>query len=248
MTDILNNLEIAKKAAHEAGNILLNLKAELNKENTSSGKDIKLKADIEAEKLIKEYLLSKSDIPILGEETGASIDDLGKTFWVVDPLDGTANYSRNIPICCVSIALISNLKPVIGVIYDFNNDDIYEGSIDSEAKLNNTNIYVNNSSKKSESILLTGLPLLTDYSDTALLDMVKDFQLWKKVRMIGSAAMAAAYVASAKADMYKEQGSFLWDIAAGAVIVNAAGGCAKITNQKENYQVDVTFSNKELIL
>ena len=127
MTNILKNLEIAKKAAHEAGNILVNLKAELNKENISSGKDIKLKADIEAEKLIKEYLLSKSDIPILGEETGASISNLGKTFWVVDPLDGTANYSRNIPICCVSISLISNLEPVIGVIYDFNNDDIYEG-------------------------------------------------------------------------------------------------------------------------
>ena len=247
MTDILNNLDIAKKAAHEAGNILVNLKAELNQENISSGKDIKLRADIEAEKLIKEYLLSKSDIPILGEETGASVSNLGKTFWVVDPLDGTANYSRNIPICCVSIALISNLDPVIGVIYDFNNDDIYEGSIESKAKLNNTYIYVNNNSKKNESILLTGLPLLTDYSDTALLDMVKDFQLWKKVRMIGSAAMAAAYVASAKADMYKEQGSFLWDIAAGAATVNAAGGIANITNQKENYQVDVAFSNKELV-
>jgi myo-inositol-1(or 4)-monophosphatase len=247
MVNILKNLEIAKKAAHEAGYILVNSKAELNKENISSGKDIKLKADIEVEKLIKEYLLSKSDIPILGEETGASLSDLGKIFWVVDPLDGTANYSRNIPICCVSIALICNLEPVIGVIYDFNNDDIYEGSIESKAKLNNTNIYVNNNSKKDESILLTGLPLLTDYSDTALLDMVKDFQLWKKVRMIGSAAMAAAYVASAKADMYKEQGAFLWDIAAGAAIVNAAGGYAQITNQKENYQVDVAFSNKELI-
>ena len=247
MNNILKNLEIAKKAAREAGDILVNLKAELNKENTSSGKDIKLEADIEAEKLIKECLLSKSDIPILGEETGASVSNLGKTFWVVDPLDGTANYSRNIPICCVSIALISDLEPVIGVIYDFNNDDIYEGSTESKAKLNNTDIYVNNNSKKDESILLTGLPLLTDYSDTALLDMVKDFQLWKKVRMIGSAAMAAAYVASGKADMYKEQGAFLWDIAAGAAIVNAAGGYAQINNQKENYQVDVAFSNRKLI-
>jgi myo-inositol-1(or 4)-monophosphatase len=246
MTDILNNLEIAKNAALEAGNMLLNLKGDLNKENISSGKDIKLKADIEAEKLIKKYLQSKSDIPILGEETGASVSDLGEIFWVIDPLDGTANYSRNIPICCVSIALISDFEPVIGVIYDFNNDDIYEGSIESEAKLNNTNIYVNNNTKKNVSILLTGLPLLTDYSDITLLNMVKDFQLWKKVRMIGSAAMAAAYVASAKADMYKEQGSFLWDVAAGAAIVNAAGGFAKITNQKENYQVDVAFSNKNL--
>ena len=247
MIDILKSLEIAKESALSAGKLLINSKKDLNFEKSSEGKDIKLKADHEAENLIKKYISSHSSYPILGEETGSSVETLGETFWVVDPLDGTANYSRNIPICCVSIALISNLKPVIGVIYDFNNDELYEGSIESEAKLNNINIYVNNSSKKSESILLTGLPLLTDYSDTALLNMVKDFQLWKKVRMIGSAAMAAAYVASAKADMYKEQGSFLWDIAAGAAIVNAAGGYAKITNQKENYQVDVAFSNKKLI-
>ncbi|MDA9143138.1 inositol monophosphatase family protein [Gammaproteobacteria bacterium] len=246
MIDILSYLEIAKKAATKVGDILLDLKTDLNQENNSSGKDIKLKADIEAEKLIKKYLLSKSDVPILGEETGASVTNLGKTFWVVDPLDGTANYSRNIPICCVSISLISDLQPVIGVIYDFNNNDIYEGSTESKAKLNNKNIYVNNNSKKNESILLTGLPLLTDYSDAALLGMVKDFQLWKKVRMIGSAAIAAAYVASGKADMYKESGAFLWDVAAGAAIINAANGEALITNQKDNYQVDVAFTNKNL--
>ena len=246
MSNILDNLELAKNAAIKAGSMLLNSKTDLNQENTSDGKDIKLVADIEAETLIKAYLSSNSDIPILGEESGASVRDLGKIFWVIDPLDGTANYSRNIPICCVSIALISDLQPVIGVINDFNNNDMYEGSIETEAKLNNKKIMVNNNSKKNESILLTGLPLLTDYSDDALLNMVRDFQLWKKVRMIGSAAMASVYVASGKADMYKEQGAFLWDIAAGASIVNAAGGIANITNQKENYQVDVAFSNKDL--
>jgi len=246
MSNILDNLELAKNAAIKAGSMLLNSKTDLNQENTSDGKDIKLVADIEAEILIKAYLSSNSDIPVLGEESGASVRDLGKTFWVIDPLDGTANYSRNIPICCVSIALISDLQPVIGVINDFNNNDMYEGSIETEAKLNNKKIMVNNNSKKNESILLTGLPLLTDYSDDALLNMVRDFQLWKKVRMIGSAAMASVYVASGKADMYKEQGAFLWDIAAGASIVNAAGGIANITNQKENYQVDVAFSNKDL--
>ena len=64
--------------------------------------------------------------------------------------------------------------------------------------------------------------------------------------MIGSAAMASAYVASGKADLYKESGSFLWDIAAGAAIVNAANGKAIISNRKDNYQVDVTFTNKYL--
>lgn len=246
MVDILQNLEIAKKATLRAGHILLECKNDLNKEKNSSGKDIKLKADIEAEKLIKEYISLHSEIPILGEETGSSISKLGKTFWVIDPLDGTANYSRNIPICCVSIALISNYEPVIGVIFDFNNKDMYEGSVETPAMLNNRRIHVSQNTEKHQSILLTGLPLLTDYSDDALLDMVKDFKSWKKIRMIGSAAMASVYIASGKADMFKEKGSFLWDVAAGASIVNAAGGSAIISNQQENYQVDISFSNKYL--
>ena len=73
--------------------------------------------------------------------------------------------------------------------------------------------------------------------------MIKDFQNWRKVRMIGSAAMASAYIASGKADLYKEKKTYLWDVAAGAAIVNAAGGEAMMTNQNENFQVDVRFSN-----
>jgi myo-inositol-1(or 4)-monophosphatase len=138
------------------------------------------------------------------------------------------------------------MQPVIGVIYDCNNDDLYEGSIDSPARLNGDVIEVNTNLDAKESILLTGLPLLTDYSDSALIAMAKDFQKWKKVRMIGSAAMAAAYVASGKADMYKESGAFLWDVAAGAAIINAANGEALLLNQKDNYQVDVAFTNKNL--
>ena len=246
MIDILINLNLAKSAALEAGKILINSKTNLNIENTSDGKDIKLKADIEAEEFIKRHISSKSNFPMLGEETGKSVEDLGKSFWVIDPLDGTANYSRGIPICCVSIALIHDMQPVIGVIYDFNNEDLYEGSLNSSACLNGEAIEVNNNTDEKESILLTGLPLLTDYSDSALVSMTKDFQKWKKIRMIGSAAMASAFVASGKADMYKESGAFLWDVAAGAAIINAANGEALITNQKDNYQVDVAFTNKNL--
>ena len=246
MIDILINLNLAKSAALEAGKILINSKTNLNIENTSDGKDIKLKADIEAEEFIKRHISSKSNLPMLGEETGKSVEYLGKSFWVIDPLDGTANYSRGIPICCVSIALIHDMQPVIGVTYDFNNEDLYEGSLNSSACLNGEAIEVNNNTDEKESILLTGLPLLTDYSDSALVAMTKDFQKWKKIRMIGSAAMASAYVASGKADMYKESGAFLWDVAAGAAIINAANGEALIINQKDNYQVDVAFTNKNL--
>jgi len=241
-----NELAIAKKSAIEAGSLLLRNKKTLNQEILSTKKDIKLKADILAEKVIKTIIENESDYPILAEESGFSSNIDSSTFWVVDPLDGTANYARNIPICCVSIALISDLKPILGVIYDFINDDLYEGSIHTKALLNSKKISVSQVKDSSEGILITGLPNNTDYSDSALLKMVKDFQNWRKVRMIGSAAMASVYVASGKADLYTEKKTYLWDIAAGAAIVNAAGGETSIVNQNENFQVDVHFSNSHL--
>ena len=242
-----HELLIAIKASLEAGKMLLSNKKDLNKATFTSSKDIKLEADVSAERLIKAILKKESIYPILAEESGKSVDDLGSTFWVVDPLDGTANYSRDIPICCVSIALIKDLEPVMGVIYDFNNDDLYEGSIYQSALSNGNVLNTSSITKPRDGILVTGLPNNTDYSDEAMLKMIKDFQDWKKVRMIGSAAMASVYVASGKADLYKEFGTYLWDIAAGAAIINAAGGRADIKNRRENFQVDAYFSNSKIV-
>ena len=239
-------LETAKKAALAAGQILLEQKNNLNKAIFSSNTDIKLEADIVAEKLIKEILTDETSFPILAEESGQSSDQLSDIFWVVDPLDGTANYSRNIPICCVSIALIKNMEPVLGVIYDFSNNDLYEGSVNTLAMQNGLEIKVSDISNQGEGILITGLPNKTDYSDEALLKMVKDFQGWRKVRMIGSAAIGSVYIASGKADVYKESRTYFWDVAAGAAIVQAAGGTASISNQNKDFQVDVYFSNSKI--
>jgi len=244
--DLHKEIQTAKDAAKAAGKLLDVNKKDLNQSTYSSDTDIKLKADVEAENLIKSILISKSTFPILAEESGQSENNLEETFWVVDPLDGTANYTRDIPLCCVSIALMHKMEPVIGVVYDFNNNNLYEGSFDGEAKLNGSIIKVSDINEPKEGILVTGLPNNTDYSDSALLKMVKDFQEWRKVRMIGSAAIASCYVASAKADVYKEFGTYLWDVAAGAAIVNAAGGKAEITNFRDNYQVDVHFSNSKI--
>ena len=246
MHDYKKELDTAKKAATKAGHILLSNKSNLNKILSTPRKDTKLQADVSAEAVIEDIIKSESTLPILAEESGLSSEKISSTFWVVDPLDGTANYSRNIPICCVSIGLISDLKPVLGVIYDFHNDELYEGSIDTKALLNNNEISVSKVENFHDGVLLTGLPNNTDYSDSALLKMVKDFQNWRKVRMIGSAAMASAYVASGRADVYTEKKTYLWDIAAGAAIVNAAGGEASIVNQNENFQVDAYFSNSHL--
>ena len=240
-------IEIAIKAAKSAGQFLKKDKNNLNLQIKSNPKDTKLMADIESEKLILDILNSQSTYPILAEEGGKSSENLGEIFWVVDPLDGTANYNRNIPICCVSIGLVKNMKPLIGVIFDFNNDDLFIGdNINKFALLNDKKITVSNIHNKADGVLITGLPFNTDYSDKALGKLISDMQTWKKVRMIGSAAMASCYVASGKADLYEENGIYLWDILAGAAIVESAGGKAVIKNIKEDFQVDVIFSNSKI--
>ena len=246
-TKFEKEIEIAIKAAKSAGKYLLQERKNLNLKIKSDPRDTKLIADIESEKLILDILSSESKYSVLAEEAGKSSDNLGEIFWVVDPLDGTANYNRNIPICCVSIGLISNMKPLIGVIYDFNNDDLYVGdSINNSTTVNNIKIHVSDIQNKQDGVLITGLPFNTDYSDKALGKLISDMQTWKKVRMIGSAAMASCYVASGKADLYQENGIYLWDILAGAAIVESAGGKAVIKNIKEDFQVDVIFSNSKI--
>ena len=243
--EVLKEHHIAKKASVLAGKLLLNKNSIT--EIFSSDKDIKLTADIQAEQSIKDIISAESSYPILAEESGKSVEKLGDTYWIIDPLDGTANYSRSIPISAVSICLMHQLNPVLGVIYDFNNDHLYEGSIVSDALLNNQKIKVSTVDNSKSGILITGLPNNTDYSDKALTKMIRDFQDWRKVRMLGSAAMAAAFVASGKADVYKEKNSYIWDIAAGAAIVKAAGGYVSLTNQNESFQVDVFFSNGHIL-
>ena len=145
-------LVIAKKAASTAGDILLNKKDTLNNSIFSSNRDVKLKADIASENLIKEIIENESPFPILAEESGKSVQNLGDTFWVVDPLDGTANYARDIPLCCISIALMHKMIPALGVIYDFNNNDLYQGYLGGEAKLNEKAIKASGTILPSEGI------------------------------------------------------------------------------------------------
>ena len=238
-------LEIAKSAALAGGKYLLDNQGKDLQILCNDGRDIKLQLDTDTEKVIKQNIASQSSFPILGEETGlsAGIDEF---YWVVDPLDGTSNFVRNIPISCVSIALMQNLTPIVGAIYDFNHDDLYFGHQESKAFVNKVQIHVSEYSAKNQSTLVTGIPAKTNYSDDEFKTLIEDFQCWKKVRMIGSAAMASIYVASGKADTYKENGIFLWDIAAGAAIVNAAGGVAVISNIQDDHRVDAKFTNQFL--
>lgn len=149
LTDLSKELALAKKAAKDAGLFLVNNRNQLNEELFSTSKDTKLKADIESENLIKKIIKASSKYPILAEESGKSVSDLGETFWVIDPLDGTANYNRKIPVCCVSIALVKEMRPILGVVYDFNNDHLYSADkFSNSSKMNDEIIKVSSNDKK----------------------------------------------------------------------------------------------------
>ena len=237
----LNELkDLAVSTALEAGDFLNRNKLEKKEVYKEEGRDIKLIIDQDTEKLIRSNL-QVTDIPILGEEYGGDIAD-GK-YWVIDPIDGTANYFRGLNECCVSIALMEGNEALIGVIYNFNNDQMYTAIKDHGAFLNNEKIYVSEIASKNKASITTGFPASETIESS--INFLEDLKGWKKVRMFGSAALSCAYVASGKCDYYAEKGVYLWDIAAGICLVREAGGCADFELiDKERYEV--VFSNNML--
>ena len=232
--------DLAVDTARQAGDFLSQSKLEKKEVYKEEGRDIKLIIDQDTEKLIRASLIG-TNIPILGEEYGGEIID--ERYWVIDPIDGTANYFRGLDECCVSIALMENDQALIGVIYNFNNDQMYTAIKNEGAFLNNTKISVSDIASRNKASITTGFP--ASESVESSMNFLEDLKGWKKVRMFGSAALSCAYVASGKCDYYAEKGVYLWDIAAGICIVKEAGGRADFKLiDKERYEV--VFSNNLL--
>ena len=242
MAQFATERALAEQAALKAGAALAARGAAFLGVDSAEGRDIKLKADRAAEAIIIEILSGGSPYPILSEETGWTAQE-SDICWVVDPLDGSANYNKEIPFCCTSIALVKNGKPVLGVIYDFNHDDLYSGETGDSATLNGAPMSVSAIAAKSKSILFTGLPLNSDFSAEALGKMAASFADWKKVRMMGTAATSIAMVSCGKAERYHETGIMIWDVAAGCALVEAAGGRVVISGGPLDAPKTVTADN-----
>jgi len=246
----MNNTDLYRKLAEEsarkAGELLLDNFSLDPGVSASDGKDIKTAADKAAETVILEGL-SETGLPMLSEESGAfGLDDLKAPCWIVDPLDGTFNFTRDFPICCVSIGLWADDAPVLGVIYDFINDTLYSGIVGVGAQKNGIPLHVSDVSDLADAALATGFPSARDYSDESLAACIRKVQEFKKIRMIGSAAMALVYVAAGNMDAYFEEDIWLWDVAAGLALVVAAGGKFRMTEVKCSWQVDISAWNGRL--
>lgn len=236
-------LELAEKAARTAGEFLRNT-ADF-RVDSSIGKDIKLSTDRESERIIIE-MLSGTGITILSEERG-EIDEGTDLRWIIDPLDGTANFWRGMrDLCCVSIALWRGDEPLLGVVYRFDRDEMYSGVVGEGSWMNGAPIATSATGSLSDAFLITGFPVHSDFSREGIGEFLSAASKFKKVRMLGAAALMGSLVAAGKADVYSEKGIMLWDIAASTAIVLAAGGSASLEIHGDRTCDCKLFANKSL--
>lgn len=240
-------MQIAGDAAVTAGKYLASLDKAGVRIDSSEGKDIKISADKESESIIIDFLREKTDITILSEEKGViKANGENDLQWVVDPLDGTINFIKGIPVNCVSIALCRGEEPLLGAIYDFNRNELFTGITGGGAWLNGKAITVSDTDTIDKAILFSGFPPNADFSPEAVKRMVEQIRAFLKLRWIGSAALSLAYVAAGRGDAYLETGIRLWDVAAGLAIVAGAGGNYKLNKTDREGVYNVYAANKIL--
>ena len=220
-------IEQAKKAALEAGKILLKHFGNVPRSavRKKARNDFISFVDEESEEIIIKIIRSAfPDHAILAEEGGAFEND-SPYRWIIDPLDGTTNYLHSIPVFAVSIALEYKNSLIAGVIYNPVSDEIFWASKGEGAFFNGRSISVSDTPILEESFVATGFPfknkeLLSDY----LKAFKNIFQQCTGARRMGSAAIDLAYVAAGRFDGFWEIGLKPWDVAAGAIIIEEAGG------------------------
>ena len=166
-----------------------------------------------------------ADHAILAEESGASGDKNNPFLWAVDPLDGTTNYAHQFPLCAVSIGLLIEGLPSVGVVYNPILDELYQAAMGLGATCNRQPIHVSGTSTLDKSLLVTGFAYdRRETIDTNYAEFCQFTHLTQGVRRGGSAAVDLAFVASGRLDGYWERGLSPWDLAAGVVLVREAGG------------------------
>ncbi|MEJ0090867.1 MAG: inositol monophosphatase family protein [Limisphaerales bacterium] len=218
----------AVQAARAAGKIMHANWHKPKRVNSTEAHDIKLELDVRCQKLITKILHTAfPEISLLGEE-GCSGDANAAYRWVVDPIDGTVNYFFGMPHACVSIALQQRVgkiyETVLGVIYDPFTDELWTAVRGGKTRLNGRIVRVSRRGKISEAVVAMGFSKSKENLKKSLPHLLLLARTSLKVRLMGSAALELAYVASGRLDLYVERTINLWDIAAGALMVECSGG------------------------
>lgn len=217
--------------ARKAGRILQGHLGKVKKVVYKGAVNLVTEMDLLSEKIIVSEIRKKyPNHSILAEEkTHQQID--AEYRWVIDPLDGTTNYSHGFPVYCVSIGLEKRGDVILGVVYDPARDELFVGEKRRGAWLNGRRIHVSSTPKLARSLLATGFPYDLRESPVNNFDHFQNFALRvHAVRRSGSAALDLCYVAAGRFDGFWEMKLGSWDVAAGSLIVREAGG--KVTDFK----------------
>ena len=241
-------LNVAREAALEAGKFLKYNLGKVKHIERKQGQEINLVTEIDKQaealiiKKIKQHYPSHN---ILAEESGEQ-NIQSEYKWVIDPLDGTTNFTHSLPIFCVSIGVELNGAIVAGAIYDPSADEMFTAEKGRGAFLNGKKIHVSSNDSLINSLLVTGFPYNVKENPNHVVEhFVNMLMEGQGVRRLGSAALDLAYVAAGRLDGFWEVFLNPWDKAAGVLLVQEAGG--KVTDFKNNpgsvYDVNTLATN-----
>ncbi len=223
MNDYTPQLLAAEQAARKAGAFLRARFHEQKLVDEEHEHDIKLRLDKDTQALITaELRASYPEYAVLGEEGSADGDAAYE--WVIDPIDGTVNYFYGIPIFCVSVALRSNGCFVLGCVYDPMQDECFCALAGAQATCNGRPIHVSARSRMADAVVFIGHGRHDGSGELGIRRFAHVSAQVRKIRILGSAALALCYIAAGRFDAYVEGRIHLWDFAAARVILEAAGG------------------------
>ena len=242
-------LDTAIRAAKAAGNHALANKERRKETNETFAHDVKLVLDVECQKIAEKAIASEfPEHGILGEEDIRQNDAEGYE-WVIDPIDGTMNYTHGFPYWCASVAVRYHGKILAGCVFAPESNDCYTAHAEAPAKLNGEPIRVSDTQAMDESMIFTGISKHMESSSEPHFKIIETLALsTRKIRITGSAALDMCHVAAGSSDGYFETGIYLWDHAAAGFIAEQAGAVLSLFPQKSTpHGCDVICANENLI-
>lgn len=225
-------LQVCENAARAGGKVLMQCLGRI-KVSEKGRNDLVTEADIESQKVISRIVLDAfPGHGFLGEETIGTSDRLdveatlrqGNAVWIVDPLDGTTNYVHGLPQFAVSIALVENGTTVAGVVFDPFYDECFTASRGHGAFLNGNRIYTSNCHALAESLMAASFSAHVPRDSPEIARFIEIMLRCQAIRRLGSAALNLCYVAAGRLDGYWATSVKAWDVAAGHLVVEEAGG------------------------
>lgn len=204
--------------------------------NFKGKKDLVTKYDVAVENFLKEkFSLEFKDFNIIAEESDNNNIEFNNSI-IIDPIDGTTNFVNQVPHTCISVGVYKNKKPYIGVVYNPILDELYTAEVSKGAFLNGQKIEVSNESSFQKALLSTGFPYTSGTCEDDLNDVIKKIKdilpKCQDIRRLGSAAIDLCYVARGTYEGYYEMNLKAWDVSAGLIILQEAGG--KVSNINGN--------------